>query len=745
MIDALIELYKSNRGLILALAVLILGYTLRKGANPAPVAAPAAAPIEAQKVQAKSEPVKEETKKQPSQSKPAKKSAAAAVPLAVDFTSISTSSALPEPAAATTRVKRMPKKFTAKASVAAERKLRQLQGPGGPVASVDSPVYVFYSTLTGTSQRMAEKLVADLTPVLATPPKLLNLDYVDDLEPYFVAPEKSTNPPVYLIVVPSYEIESPLDYFIELLKETYNDFRIDSRPLAALAGFSVFGIGDRESWPEKNRYCYQAALVDKWMSKLGARRVFPLGTGCVKTDLEDSLLTWRTHLSESLRDPVPVMEPESIVDSDDESEDETSDNSDGSGGSSSTLVDVEDIGGSIAATSEARKGASSSTNVKTKEMVGKDSPTYNALTKQGYTVVGSHSGVKICRWTKSALRGRGSCYKFSFYGIKSHLCMETTPSLSCSNKCVFCWRHGTNPVGTTWRWQVDPPEKIFEGAKAGHYKKIKQMRGVPGVVADRFTEAFTVKHCALSLVGEPIFYPHINEFVGLLHGEHISSFLVCNAQHPDELERLGRVTQLYVSIDASNKEDLHRIDRPLHRDYWERFQKCLSILKTKKSQRTVFRLTLVGGFNMEDACDEYAELIEKGEPCFVEIKGVTYCGTSKGSSLTMKNVPFYEEVKLFVETLNRALAKRGLEYGIAAEHAHSCCILMAQNRFKIDGVWHTVIDYKRFFELLESGADFGPMDYIAPTAEWAHYGANEGGFSPDDVRHRRGKVVEVAA
>ena len=27
------------------------------------------------------------------------------------------------------------------------------------------------------------------------------------------------------------------------------------------------------------------------------------------------------------------------------------------------------------------------------------------------------------------LRGRGGCYKHTFYGIESHRCMETTPSL----------------------------------------------------------------------------------------------------------------------------------------------------------------------------------------------------------------------------------------------------------------------------------------------------------------------------
>lgn len=59
--------------------------------------------------------------------------------------------------------------------------------------------------------------------------------------------------------------------------------------------------------------------------------------------------------------------------------------------------------------------------------------------RQGYRVVGSHSGVKLCRWTKSTLRGRGGCYKHTFYGIESHRCVETTPSMACANKCVFCW------------------------------------------------------------------------------------------------------------------------------------------------------------------------------------------------------------------------------------------------------------------------------------------------------------------
>ncbi len=34
------------------------------------------------------------------------------------------------------------------------------------------------------------------------------------------------------------------------------------------------------------------------------------------------------------------------------------------------------------------------------------------------------------------LRGRGGCYKHTFYGIESHRCMETTPSLACANKAA---------------------------------------------------------------------------------------------------------------------------------------------------------------------------------------------------------------------------------------------------------------------------------------------------------------------
>lgn len=71
------------------------------------------------------------------------------------------------------------------------------------------------------------------------------------------------------------------------------------------------------------------------------------------------------------------------------------------------------------------------------------------------------------------LRGRGGCYKHTFYGIASHQCMEATPSLACANKCVFCWRHHSNPVGTEWKWKMDEAQMILDGALQNHYKMIK--------------------------------------------------------------------------------------------------------------------------------------------------------------------------------------------------------------------------------------------------------------------------------
>merc|ERR1739845_330715 len=117
----------------------------------------------------------------------------------------------------------------------------------------------------------------------------------------------------------------------------------------------------------------------------------------------------------------------------------------------------------------------------------------------------------------------------------------------------------------------------------------------------------------------------------------------------------------------------------------DRHLESLRAIKLKK-QRTVYRLTLVKGQNMADAAD-YARLVALGDPDFIEIKSVTFCGESKASSLKLENVPWHEEVKQFAEAI---LSHERLSdsYELACEHQYSCIVLLANTRYKAGGKWH---------------------------------------------------------
>jgi len=219
---------------------------------------------------------------------------------------------------------------------------------------------------------------------------------------------------------------------------------------------------------------------------------------------------------------------------------------------------------------------------------------------------------------------------------------------------------------------------------------------------------------------------------------------VTNAQFPDAIRDMDPVTQLYVSIDASTKESLKKIDRPLFKDFWERFLASLKELGSK-GQRTVYRLTLVKEWNVEEMSN-YTELVRLGNPDFIEIKGVTYCGTSKASTLTMNNVPWHEEVLSFTQKFADALQ----DYEVASEHEHSNCVLVAHKRFKSSsGGWNTWIDYRKFHELIreyresEGTRTFTAEDYMAPTPDWASFGSSARGFDPAETRFYRKKKAEI--
>ncbi|GAB0197977.1 S-adenosyl-L-methionine-dependent tRNA 4-demethylwyosine synthase TYW1 [Grus japonensis] len=642
-------------------------------------------------------------------------------------------------------------------------------------------VKIFYGSQTGTAKRFAKGL-AEAVISLNLPVEVISMG---DYDPDDCLAEETTGRNICVFLVATYTDGQPTEsaaWFCKWLEEAANDFRFGKMYLKGLR-YAVFGLGNSVY---VDHYNTVGRNMDRWLWMLSASRIMTRAEGDCNVaqskhgSIEADFEAWKAKFlsrlqalcrgekkpcsgkckkgkcksagkqSKESRDhdhgasEYEDTEAEELFET--SSEEEAADAEE-----TSSVIDVEDLGNIMSHMKKAKREreleAGDVGTSLTRENTGRKEEgekremitlaLREALTKQGYKLIGSHSGVKLCRWTKSMLRGRGGCYKHTFYGIESHRCMEATPSLACANKCVFCWRHHTNPVGTAWRWKMDQPEMILQEAIENHQNMIKQFKGVSGVKADRFEEAMTAKHCALSLVGEPIMYPEINRFVKLLHQRSISSFLVTNAQFPDEIRNLEPVTQLYVSVDASTKESLKRIDRPLFKDFWQRFLDSLKAL-SEKQQRTVYRLTLVKAWNV-DELKAYADLISLGKPDFIEVKGVTYCGESSASSLTMANVPWHEEVVRFVQELADLIP----DYEIACEHEHSNCLLIAHKKFKINGEWCTWINYGRFQELVQeherSGGSktFTAADYTAKTPRWALFGSRERGFDPSDVRYQR--------
>lgn len=313
------------------------------------------------------------------------------------------------------------------------------------------------------------------------------------------------------------------------------------------------------------------------------------------------------------------------------------------------------------------------------------------LTKQHYKLVGSHSAVKTCGWTKSMLRGKGGCYKLKFYGIMSHQCMQMSTSISCANRCTFCWRDYKAPVSKSWDWKVDDPDFILEGSKKAHESLIIGFKGNENSPKRIFKESQTIRHVALSLTGEPITYPKINALVKKFHKDRISTFLVTNAQYPKEIAKLVPVTQLYLSIDAPNKRLLKEVDKPLYPDYWERTLGSLDAL-AEKDGRTCIRLTIIKGINDIEP-EKYAELIRRGDPDFVEVKAYMHIGASQ-ARLKKTNMPTHDEVRAFTERLIQFLDG----YEISSEHLPSRVVLLAKKSYKRK----TWIDFEQFFKDQES-------------------------------------------
>ncbi len=300
------------------------------------------------------------------------------------------------------------------------------------------------------------------------------------------------------------------------------------------------------------------------------------------------------------------------------------------------------------------------------------------LKRQHYEIVGKHSAVEICHWTKKSLLDRGVCYKQKFYGIESHRCCQMSPATGfCNQKCIFCWRAHELNEGTSMNSDVDNPEGIIDGCIRAQVRKLSGFKGNKDVNMKRWKEAQEPNQFAISLTGEPTLYPKLSGLIKELRRRKKTSFLVTNGTRPEMLMRLKEEkalpTQLYVSLDAPNEKMHKKINIPLDKSDWKKLNKTLKLLP-KLDCRKVIRITLIKSLN--DCCiPEYAELVRKAGNVMLEVKAYMYLGHSR-KRLKLENTPAHREVKRF----SKDLAK-GLGWKIIDESKPSRVVLIAKRDF----------------------------------------------------------------
>ena len=298
-------------------------------------------------------------------------------------------------------------------------------------------------------------------------------------------------------------------------------------------------------------------------------------------------------------------------------------------------------------------------------------------TKKRYNLVGKHSAVKLCNWTRRSLTGKGECYKEKFYNIKSHRCLQMTPAVAwCEHSCLFCWRPTEFTSGTSMEnVELDEPEIIVEKAVEAQRKLLSGFKGNPKTPKKIFEEAVNPNQAAISLAGEPTLYPKINGLIREFHKRGFTTFLVTNGMNPEVLDKLKPLpTQLYLTIPAGNEEDYLKITRSAFgKKGWDNLMKSLKIMK-KLETRRVIRLTLVKGLNLKNP-EEYAELVRKANPDFVEAKAYMHVGSSR-QRLEEFHMPSLSEIRQFSQRLAQILG-----WKIIDEHETSRVCLIAKEDY----------------------------------------------------------------
>jgi tRNA wybutosine-synthesizing protein 1 len=298
------------------------------------------------------------------------------------------------------------------------------------------------------------------------------------------------------------------------------------------------------------------------------------------------------------------------------------------------------------------------------------------LLRQKYHLVGNHSAVKRCRWLYNSIVQDRTCYKQKFYGIKSHRCLQMTPSVfHCTLSCVFCWRAQSGDYDLRWdetklpTW--DDPETIIDGCIREQKRILTGYKATPNADQNKRLEALTPKHAAISLTGEPTLYPHLDGLIKAFHRRGFTTFLVSNGTVPEALSNLSEEpTQLYISVSAFDKNAFSKICRPHINDAWKKLNETLELLPSFKCP-TVIRFTLARHMNLEYP-KLFAELVRKANPTYLEPKAYMHVGFSR-LRMDGNNMPSHMEIKEFGSQLSTELG-----YSMLDESPDSRVVLLSR-------------------------------------------------------------------
>lgn len=303
------------------------------------------------------------------------------------------------------------------------------------------------------------------------------------------------------------------------------------------------------------------------------------------------------------------------------------------------------------------------------------------LEKQGYHLLGKRGAYKACQWQKKSLLHGDVCYKEKFYGIESHRCVQMTPVVDkCTQSCHFCWRITPEDIGISWDQvhvsmeDAAPVDELMDAVLMANIRSLGGYNPDAGadVIMEKYLEAREPKHVAISLAGEPTLYPFISDLIDEVHRRNMTSFLVTNGTRPDVIREMSEPTQLYVTLAAPNEEIYRGLCRPGIQGGWQNILKSQEALQSL-SCRTVNRLTMVADENMRDA-RAYSELIMRGEPNYVEVKGYMFLGSSR-RRLGRNNAPSHREIRAFSKKLADLTS-----YHIVDEQTESRVVVLSQNK-----------------------------------------------------------------